>query len=229
LNAEPHNRSTGPSTSLRSTSSRPEPVEGRAGRILLYRNRGFIPWLIRFQTRSVYSHAAILLPDGLTVIEAAFTGVKARRWNSNDSHYADVFAVRGLTDWARVEAYLWDEIGCPYDWRSVFRFITRRDAGSKDRWFCSELVMSAIASGYTHLLARIEPWAASPRDLSISPLLMIDPSFQLDPVLVHFAQGKPVFGAGLQTAPSEEPVFGAGLQTAPSEPLNVLAPEPLNL
>jgi uncharacterized protein YycO len=145
------------------------------GNVLLYRSdSSLISGAICWQTRSIYCHAALLYPDGNTVIEAVqFRGVQKRQWNDNDEKRADIFEVEGMSDWQWRNAlrFAEDELGCGYDYRSIFRFITRTDAGSDKRWFCSELVFAAIEFGNGRLLSRTRPWKVAPGHLALSPRL----------------------------------------------------------
>lgn len=143
--------------------------------ILLYRGRGPVSRVIRWQTRSPYSHASILLPDGVTVIESIqFKGVHLR--SLFDPKFTDPFDAFSLAhatigQWAQIETFARAELGAGYDYRNIFRFVTRTTSGHDTRWFCSELVFAAVASAGIKLLERIEPWAVSPGDLALSPIL----------------------------------------------------------
>jgi len=149
-----------------------------SARILLYRGRGPISKAIQWQTRSVYSHAAILLPDGVTVIEAMqFKGVRTRSlYDPTVKDAYDQFTVAsfGPLQWAMVERFCRKELGSGYDYRNILRFITRTSSGSDSRWFCSELVFAAVQSAGLNLLERIQAWAISPGDLGLSPYLVED-------------------------------------------------------
>jgi len=141
--------------------------------ILLMRGRGFISSLIRFQTRSEFTHAAILIPTG-EIIEA-YQGDGVRKKRLADWRGVTGFTVPRATarDWARVIAFMEDEIGAMYDYQSVLQFVTRRKEtrASQDKWFCSELVFAAFEAAGIDLLERTTAANTSPRDLSLSPLL----------------------------------------------------------
>ncbi len=149
-----------------------QPVTGRPG-IVLFRGRGLISALIRWQTRGRYSHAALLQPDG-RIIEA-WQGAGVRRKYLNDWSGADIYDVPGLTDkgWGIALQFAAAQLGKRYDYRGVCRFVTRNQAPSNDRWFCSELVYAACAEGGLHLLQRnvVTPGMVSPQMLGLSPLL----------------------------------------------------------
>ena len=149
-----------------------------AGKVLLYRGRGGIDKLIEWQTRSIYSHAALLYPNGLTVIESE-QGYGVRRRVFDDSEWADRFAVDGMTaaQWDAAFKFAENEIGCGYDYRSVARFLTRRTAGSPTRWFCSELVFAALRVAGVKLLNRIYDWEVAPGHLALSTRLTLAAAF----------------------------------------------------
>ena len=151
--------------------------------ILLYRGHGLIDGLIKWQTRSEYSHAAILIPNG-NIIES-YPGVGVRLRESQIAAGFD-FMLQCPVDafdvpeacartWANAIEYCRHELGAKYDWKGIARFITRLPGGDPNRWFCSELVAAAFRAAGRPLLARIEPWAISPELLSISPKLRIRP------------------------------------------------------
>jgi len=144
-------------------------------KILLYRGRGFLPWLIRFQTRSPYHHAAIVL-HGSTVFESNWKwGVKAcflQRTPANNT--VDVYEVATTPEQdGSIRRWLVSQSGKPYDLTMVIRFVTRKQATrkTKGKWFCSELVYAAFQAAGINLLERVEPWEVSPGLLARSPLL----------------------------------------------------------
>jgi hypothetical protein len=157
--------------------------------VALHRGEGFIARAIQWQTRSGYSHASVLLEAAELVIEAReFQGVRIVPWAEvmASGERVDLFRVAGLTEEQEiaVREFLWDQIGKPYDYTMVARFISRRqeERTSSGKWFCSELVFAAFAQAGVKLLERIEPWAVSPGMLSLSPLLEMkneEPKFGL--------------------------------------------------
>lgn len=140
-------------------------------RLLLFRGRGIISWLIRWQTRSCYSHAALMLPDG-SVIEA-WQGAGVRRTWLRDWTEVDVFDIHEMTteQWQAAIAFARCQIGKPYDYRGVLRFLSRRRKALDDRWFCSELVYKSLESAGVRLLRDVEAGEVSPGMLARSPLL----------------------------------------------------------
>jgi hypothetical protein len=63
------------------------------------------------------------------------------------------------------------EIGTPYDWKDVFRFVTRRPGDLDRRWFCSELVFAKCLAINRPLFERTKAWEVPPGWLPRSPYL----------------------------------------------------------
>jgi uncharacterized protein YycO len=142
-------------------------------KILLFRGTGVIDALIRWQTWGKYAHAAILLPDGKTLIESVpWYGVRMRQITDFDR--IDVFDVPSYSkeqidkavDFARTQ------IGKKYAYLDIIRFIIRTKGNEQNSWFCSELVFAAFQKAGIDLLARIPAWKVSPQGLSTSPLMV---------------------------------------------------------
>ncbi len=125
--------------------------------IALYRGSGLLSRVIRWQTRSEYSHAAWVRADG-SVIEAwGFYGVRhvATPWSIHrEKESVDLWAVDGITrtQTRLVENFLVSQLGQSYDWLSVLRFVSRQPAPDDERWFCSELVAEALRKAGLPLL-----------------------------------------------------------------------------
>src|SRR5262245_16673912 len=117
--------------------------------VCLHRGTSLVSRLIRWQTRSHYSHASIVLPDGTHYEAREGKGVLRHRsfTLTNSSEKVERFAV-GLSEiqFAKLAAFLDSQVGKPYDWTMVARFITRRQASrsTAGKWFCSELVFAAL-------------------------------------------------------------------------------------
>jgi uncharacterized protein YycO len=170
---------------MRDTGVQPEDFSSRvpppisntmsAPTILLFHGKGIISAAIRWQTRSRYSHAAILLPDERTIVEAwPGAGVRAKEitdwrgvtrfsfWGAESSQFSP----------ERMSDFLANQIGKKYDYRGVARFLSRHSDGDQEnkRWFCSELVCAAFAAAGVQLF-NARHWEISPGTLSICPLL----------------------------------------------------------
>jgi len=141
--------------------------------ILLYCGIGTISKLIRWQTRSKWSHAAMLLDDG-SVIEAWVGGVKKSPSIStlhNPGTRVDVFDFK-LSDKEKCLSYLYSKVGARYDYRSIFRFLSRSSKNDpEESLFCSELIFNASLAGGLRLLDRIPARMVSPALIGLSPHL----------------------------------------------------------
>jgi uncharacterized protein YycO len=141
--------------------------------ILLFKGKGLISSLVRWQTRSEYAHAAILFPDGVTLVESwPFVGVRIKKitdWSNItvfDIPSANSLQLDGALKFAISQA------GKKYAWLDIMRFITRTKGDQQDSWFCSELVFASFQKAGINLLERIKANAVSPELLSVSPLLV---------------------------------------------------------
>lgn len=150
------------------------PIDYTKCRILLFRGKGLISTLIRWQTRGDYSHAAILLPDGKTVIEA-WQGSGVRKKEITNWEGIDTFCIpvnlMTADQWKLAVTFAEAELGKKYDYWAIVRFVSRAVMPENDKWFCSELVYSCIKRAGLSLFARIEAWAVSPGMLNNSPYM----------------------------------------------------------
>jgi uncharacterized protein YycO len=144
-------------------------------RIALYQSKGLLSRFIKWQTRSPFSHAALVFTDDLLVESMQGEGVRVRPWKRTPD--ADLFRVLAMpAQEERMREFALRQVGKPYDYTMVVRFVTREQETrkSKGKWFCSELVFAAFKYAGIDLLARTEPWEVSPGLLARSPLLMKD-------------------------------------------------------
>lgn len=147
--------------------------------IALHQAPGLIARLIRWQTRSEYSHASLVfMNDGEMdcVIEAREGhGVRCLEGlHAKPGELIDVCRVEMTEAQAQeIFEFALAQVGKSYDWTMVARFVTRRQEArsSTGRWFCSELVYAAFLQANINLLRRTEPWEVSPGLLARSPLL----------------------------------------------------------
>jgi uncharacterized protein YycO len=144
-------------------------------RIGLHRSEGWISKAIKWQTRSDYSHASLVLADGTVLESMQGKGVVYGRKVETCVECVDLFQVTAL---GRVHhdalEFARQQIGKPYDYTMVARFITRRTESTrtKEKWFCSELVFAAFLHAGLPLLRDTQPWEVSPELLSKSPYLV---------------------------------------------------------
>lgn len=147
-------------------------------RVALHHGSSLVSRAIRLQTRSAWNHASLVFPSGMLVESLEGQGVTDTRTLDavRATERVQTFVVPGLSEpQARAAmAFALAQLGKPYDWTMVLRFITRRqeDRKSTGAWFCSELVAAAFRHAGYPLLHRVEPWAVAPGTLALSPLLV---------------------------------------------------------
>lgn len=143
--------------------------------ICLHSGTSLVSRLIRWQTRSEYSHASFILPDGAHVEAREFKGVVWHpRFTAVKDERVEFFTVPAtVTQVDDIAAFARDQVDKPYDYTMVARFVSRRQANrdQSGKWFCSELVYAAFQTAGINLLRACEPWEVSPGLLSKSPLL----------------------------------------------------------
>lgn len=144
--------------------------------IAQYRGRSFVSWLIKKQTRSIWSHSAAVLQDG-SVIEAWHVGgvshVADLSVNHSKGTQVDLFRIECTQAQADAfEVLLKKDIGKKYDFRSVFRFLSKHSTCIDDRWFCTEVLDHRLKIINIFTQKRICSAEMSPQLLGISPILI---------------------------------------------------------
>jgi uncharacterized protein YycO len=143
--------------------------------ILLHHGTGIINSLIRWQTRSHYAHASVLLHDDDNVIVQSLPGkgVHVTRLSPHDWRGVDRFHVVTSKAFEAVASqFLLSQVGRKYDYSGVIRFLTREKSVNNQRWFCSELVYAAFSAAGLPLLNCREAYKVSPALLALSPYLI---------------------------------------------------------
>lgn len=134
--------------------------------------------LICWQTGSIYSHFSIMLPDK-TCIEAymtdnhnPFKGQVFHRNNFSEGHsngtIVTVFDIvdPNFDDKKAIE-FLLEQVGKPYDWLGLLRFITHVPEKNNGKWFCSE-VGAAVCEHVNSPLQIFHPCKLAPAHLAMS-------------------------------------------------------------
>jgi uncharacterized protein YycO len=141
--------------------------------------------LIRWFSRSHYSHVSVWFvdltdPHGGVVLESLepagvreipADGYRAARQAGRIALYTYRDPLTP-DERARFLDFMREQLGSPYDWAGVFRFITRRRHAHDEAWFCSEIVAHASLAAGRPLLMQTEPWEVKPADIPRSPLLV---------------------------------------------------------
>jgi len=146
--------------------------------IAQYEGLSLVSRVIRWRTRSTVSHTAWIRRDGRVCEAWTKDGVRITA-NLSARHTPGtpvrVYRLKDFTDeqWDAMDKWTEAQCGKPYDYRSVWRFMTLKPATENGKWFCSELVTHGLRSiGYPILNG--EPHLLSPRDVGLSPLLIWD-------------------------------------------------------
>ena len=134
-------------------------------------------YIIRFGTRSDWSHVDAVLPDGTLLGALPPDGVQIRP--PGYANFSSFLRVSLEVDYDE-EFYdvLKSQIGKPYDWRAIVSFaIGDREWQGMDSWFCSELqVWAMMQCGFFKAPLLVPTDRISPRD----QLLLFSPWFVLD-------------------------------------------------
>ena len=144
---------------------------------------GIMGRAIKWQTRSPWSHALLVYGkegycEQWNVIEAyQGKGVLHRPFVPvGEDRDTVLFRVRhpfAQSSERRILDFAERQIGKPYDWTMVARFVSRRQESreTSGKWFCSELAYAAFWYSGIELLRDTKPWEVSPGLLARSPLL----------------------------------------------------------
>ncbi len=135
-------------------------------RIAFYKGKG--NWknkIIRWWTKSPYSHAELVLPNGVTWVSISplLTGKVSAR---------SVYQVENLKDWdflsfelswrepvrnyqlAQLHGFIAETDGCKYDWKGmILSQMLPYLIKHRDRWYCSEWI------GHALVKARVVKWS----------------------------------------------------------------------
>lgn len=155
--------------------------------ILLYKGESPTSRLIRWRTKSPYSHVAVVVaPEIYLGIESNTghqSGVRAFDLRKLDSQSVDVFRLK--SEWRvaqeKVISFLVAHLGAPYDWGGVgwlavlklfgLRSQANRFQKEKD-YFCSELVYEAFQEGGLDIVPQVDQAdITSPGDIAQSSRL----------------------------------------------------------
>ncbi len=115
--------------------------------------------LIRAFEGGLASHCGAVLSDGVVIDATWPRGVQAHSaaaFSGGREVVADITVT--LPDEAAAEAWLLDRIGEPYDVLDIASFLLWRDAGRRDRYVCSSLLLRAQIAGGLQVHERHDRW-----------------------------------------------------------------------
>lgn len=135
--------------------------------------------LIRFFSRSKYSHVSLLFANGDLYEAVPFKGCRKTRLKNVEGITPMQFKHGAVFDVELARTYLDAELGTGYDYVGVLSFLIGLKPNSK-RMFCSEYVFNAVSVGGINLQERTEGRLLRPDQLAMSPVLMIDYALDFD-------------------------------------------------
>jgi len=145
----------------------------KIGDILNVQGKGWIGEVIRWFTKSKYSHTACYIGDG-KIVESDFGGVMISSVKKYDGKF-DVFRHRFATETQLADAVLWmkGQVGKGYDYLGLIgvglAIIGRKGRNcfdDKNRYWCSELVADGYINSGIVLCVDPDTYKVSPQDLA---------------------------------------------------------------
>lgn len=130
--------------------------------------------LIKWGTRSEWSHIDVVYPGQKAVVGALFFRGVAERSMDDAVRYATKVGYGWLEvpDEVAFWQFLGHQLGKPYDRLAILGFgMAQRNWQAGERWICSELVAGAALAGGKVLQREVLNLIA-PRDIWISPALL---------------------------------------------------------
>ena len=112
-------------------------------------NPSFFDILIRWWTRSPYSHVELLFSDGQKFSAVPGVGTRFAPASPIESQCWDILVLPTTVEQeAKIRAFCEREVGCKYDWRGIFfSQIIRMRRHCMGRWFCSEVCTAGMQAG----------------------------------------------------------------------------------
>lgn len=146
-------------------------------KVVMFRGRGVLSWIIRVQTRGDWSHCGILDDDGRLYEAWQGKGVRVRDGIKPGPGVAFYNFVPPLTENEknRMRTYLRSQIGKGYDLRgalafkAAFRFLAQDKDGDENKLFCSEYLFSAAVAAHRWLFKETKAHEVSPQMIPRSP------------------------------------------------------------
>ncbi len=120
--------------------------------------KGLWDALVRGITHGAYSHCELVFPAGVWYSSSASDGGCRFKQIASDPEKWDFLAV--AVDESRVRRFCDREVGCGYDWFGVARFVIPWLRQSRERWFCSEVVLAGLQQG--GLFPGVDAWRITP-------------------------------------------------------------------
>lgn len=133
--------------------------------IALCKGTGLVSSVIKWWTRSKYSHVALILNEKVMFASVPNKGTMfIRIWDKSDYDTFDVLITE--EQYSELFKYCTDENGCDYDWIGIILSqIVAMNRESDTKWFCSEFVISALIKIGVSPNVGLRPSRFSPEDI----------------------------------------------------------------
>jgi len=133
-----------------------------------YRGTSFKAKLIKFWTKSEYSHCEILF-DGFSYnadTEMGLLRYNLEKYNEKEWDSIKIFVDVSSINKKKIEKFIQAQLGLQYDWKGIilsqfFRF----GINSDDKWFCSEFVTKVLQLFMVEETLDVQPNKVSPEKL----------------------------------------------------------------
>lgn len=136
-------------------------------KVAFFKNgKGIFDRLVRWWTKSPYSHCELFFPDDGTLIGSVpRIGVREQRVASLDPESWDLLDIPlDPTDEAIVRTWCRGELGSKYDWFSIFfSQVLHIPRSHPDKWYCSEFCAAALQQ--VSELMGVKPCTLDPGEL----------------------------------------------------------------
>ncbi len=138
------------------------PVKVHPNAVTLIFGEGTHPWitpLIKFRSRSKYSHVAYVDPlSGLIIEAAGGIGVRVVTHTEFITKYPKWHTATMFVPCAQyTRQFMVNQIGKPYDHPAVFGYLFAQNWDREDAWTCTEIIAAASGMHRRRTFARISP------------------------------------------------------------------------
>ena len=132
-------------------------------RVIFCRSNTIGGFLLRLFTMSKWNHVALeyngRVIDANTGVGVTECGIVEFNGRYSKTETVKITSVNDNLSWK----FAMNQVGKPYDWKAIFAFPFRKNWESENKYFCSELVASALIHGGKSI--RIKSNRVTPRDL----------------------------------------------------------------
>lgn len=125
-------------------------------KVILGKSNTLGSWAIRVFTWSNWSHCGAIVNDVVYESSASEGGVVKGSLSYFKKRYPKhiIIDIPHIGDFQR---RLIEQLGKPYDWGGIVKFVFRRDWSNPNKWFCSEYVAHASGIFNPKFTDRVSP------------------------------------------------------------------------